>query len=93
MTIAKKQNLYTVGHIPFSVGLDGVIAEGMNEIAHIEELIWEFVDFDRNKQYSYGKLYPFCYSEPYYIKNDTLRIRKRWELSGLEFIVPGIEDH
>jgi hypothetical protein len=49
MTLAKEQKLYTVGHIPFSVGLDGVIAEGMNEIAHIEELIWEFIDFDRNK--------------------------------------------
>jgi hypothetical protein len=35
-------------HIPFQVGLDGVLAEGMNEIAHIEELLWEFVDFDRS---------------------------------------------
>jgi imidazolonepropionase-like amidohydrolase len=59
MTIAKKQNLYTVGHIPFSVGLDGVIAEGMNEIAHIEELIWEFVDFDRNKNLSPEEWFPY----------------------------------
>lgn len=49
MMLAKEQNSYTVGHIPFSVGLDGVIAEGINEIAHIEELIWEFIDFDRNQ--------------------------------------------
>ena len=46
---AHAQNLYTVGHIPFAVGLDGIIAEGMNEIAHIEELTWELIDFDRNK--------------------------------------------
>ena len=41
--------MYTVGHIPFAVGLDGVIAGGMDEIAHVEELAWELVDFDRNK--------------------------------------------
>lgn len=52
MTLSKAHNLYTVGHIPFSVGLDGVIAKGMNEIAHVEEFIWEFVDFDRNKNLS-----------------------------------------
>lgn len=38
MVLAKEQKLYTVGHIPFAVGLDGVISEEMNEIAHIEEL-------------------------------------------------------
>jgi len=46
---ARANDLYTVGHIPFAVGLDGVIAGGMHEIAHIEELLWELIDFDRNK--------------------------------------------
>jgi len=41
--------MYTAGHIPFAVGLDGVLAAGMNEIAHIEELDFEFVDFDRSR--------------------------------------------
>ena len=59
MTIAKEQNLYTVGHIPFSVGLDGIIAEGMDEIAHIEEFIWEFVDFDRNKNLPPKEWFPY----------------------------------
>ncbi|MBW2002340.1 MAG: amidohydrolase family protein [Deltaproteobacteria bacterium] len=46
---AKNLGIYTAGHIPFSVGLDGVLSEGMNEIAHIEELDFEFLDFDRTK--------------------------------------------
>lgn len=49
MTAAEELDIYTAGHIPFSVGLDGVLSEGMNEIAHIEELAFEFVEFDRNK--------------------------------------------
>ena len=49
MVTAKKAGMYTAGHIPFQVGLEGVLSEGMDEIAHIEELEWELVDFDRNK--------------------------------------------
>ena len=49
MQNAKKLNLYTVGHIPYAVGLDGVIEKGLDEIAHIEELIYEFVEFDRTR--------------------------------------------
>ena len=41
--------MYVAGHIPFAVGLDGVLAAGMNEIAHIEELDFEFLEFDRTK--------------------------------------------
>ena len=46
MMTAKQLKFYTAGHIPFSVGLDGVLSEGMDEIAHIEELDFEFIDFD-----------------------------------------------
>lgn len=49
MEVAKKHKLYTVGHIPFAVGLDGVISAGMDEIAHVEELSFELVDFDKSK--------------------------------------------
>ena len=49
MAIAKKNQLYTIGHIPFAVGLDGVIAADMDEIAHVEELSFELIDFDRTK--------------------------------------------
>ena len=51
LSTAKKLNIYTAGHIPFQVGLDGILAEGMNEIAHIEELIWEFSDLDRQRYF------------------------------------------
>ena len=47
---AKELGIYTAGHIPFQVGLDAVLDAGMDEIAHIEELAWEFVDFDRNRK-------------------------------------------
>lgn len=46
---AKQLGMYTAGHIPFQVGLDGVLSEGMDEIAHIEELDFEFFEFDRTK--------------------------------------------
>ncbi|MCP3888127.1 MAG: amidohydrolase family protein [Desulfobulbaceae bacterium] len=48
VSTAKEIGIYTAGHIPFQVGLEGVLSEGMDEIAHIEELFWEFVDFDRS---------------------------------------------
>jgi len=48
METARQLGMYTAGHIPYPVGLEGVIAEGLNEIAHIEELVWEFVEFDRD---------------------------------------------
>lgn len=51
LSTAKKLNLYTAGHIPFQVGLDGVLAAGMDEIAHIEELLWEFSDLDRQRYF------------------------------------------
>jgi len=47
---AQQLGIYTAGHIPFAVGLDGVLSEGMNEIAHIEELDFEFLDFDRTRK-------------------------------------------
>ena len=56
---AKKLGIYTAGHIPFAVGLDGVLSEGMNEIAHIEELDFEFLDFDRTKKL--GRMEWFLY--------------------------------
>ena len=51
LSTAKKLNMYVAGHIPFQVGLEGVLAEGMDEIAHIEELLWEFSGLDRNKYF------------------------------------------
>ncbi|MGD9358254.1 MAG: amidohydrolase family protein [Desulfobacterales bacterium] len=59
MSVAKEMKLYTVGHIPFSVGLNGVISEDMNEIAHIFVLVQELVDFDRDKNISPHGWWPY----------------------------------
>ena len=59
MATSRQLGMYTAGHIPYTVGLGGVIAEGMNEIAHIEELDWEFVDFDRNASLPWADWLPF----------------------------------
>lgn len=59
MTKAQELNFYTAGHIPFPVGLDDVISAGMNEIAHIEELDFEFVAFNRDMLLSAKKWLPY----------------------------------
>lgn len=47
MSETKRLGWYTLGHIPTLVGLDGVLAGGMNELSHIEELmIFELLDID-----------------------------------------------
>ncbi|BBO78511.1 amidohydrolase [Desulfosarcina widdelii] len=51
MSTAKKIDIYVAGHIPFQVGLEGVMAEWMDEIAHIEEFLWEFSDLDRQRYF------------------------------------------
>ena len=47
MAAAKTFDMYTTGHIPYPVGLNLVLAAGMDEIAHVEELLPEFFEFDR----------------------------------------------
>jgi hypothetical protein len=51
MSAANDLNMYTAGHIPFQVGLDGVLDAGLDEIAHIEELLWELSSFDRSRYF------------------------------------------
>jgi hypothetical protein len=47
VTAAKDLGMYTAGHIPYAVGLDKVLEAEMDEIAHVEELMYEFIEFDR----------------------------------------------
>ncbi|KPJ78239.1 MAG: hypothetical protein AMJ54_04505 [Deltaproteobacteria bacterium SG8_13] len=56
---AAKLGIYTAGHIPFQVGLDGALSAKMDEIAHVEELWWELVDFDRHKALSGAAWMPY----------------------------------
>lgn len=53
MSTARAIDIYAAGHIPFQIGLDGVVEAGMDEIAHIEELFWELVDFDRARYFDH----------------------------------------
>ncbi len=47
---AKQAGVYTLGHVPYAVGLDGVLAAGMNEVSHIDELILsEMIGLDHNQ--------------------------------------------
>jgi len=59
MATARQLGMYTAGHIPFPVGLEGIITEGYNEIAHIEELDWEFVEFNRDMVMPWGDWLPY----------------------------------
>ena len=56
---AKELEMYTSGHIPYAVGLDGVTTEGMDEIAHVEESFYEFIDFDRGNELSPEEWIPY----------------------------------
>jgi hypothetical protein len=37
ITTAKEMGIYTAGHIPFQLGLEGVLSNGLDEITHIEK--------------------------------------------------------
>ncbi len=60
MGSARPLSFYTVGHIPFPVGLELALAEGMDEIAHVEELDWEFVDYDRGADLAEEEWLPYA---------------------------------
>jgi len=59
MKEAKTLNAYTIGHIPYKLGLAGIIEEGMNEVAHVEELAWEFADIDTSLNMSANEWLPY----------------------------------
>jgi len=49
-----------------------------------------FLDLNGDGNRFSGQLNPFLFSEPFTIQDDTLRVRKRWELSDIKLILPGI---
>ena len=52
MAAAKELGMYSSGHIPYAVGLEGVLHEGMDEVAHVEELLPELIVFERDRDLS-----------------------------------------
>jgi hypothetical protein len=59
MRAAKELGMYTSGHIPFAVGFDGVLVERMDEIAHVEELFFEFIEFDKDSDLTHAEWLPY----------------------------------
>ncbi len=47
-----------------------------------------FIDADSNKTYSFGKLQPFRFAEPFRMFPDTIKVRKRWESSDVRIPLP-----
>lgn len=45
MKIAKQENIHTIGHLPHLVGLDNVIKGGMDELAHMNDLTYDLIDY------------------------------------------------
>jgi hypothetical protein len=57
MSAAKGLDIYTAGHIPFLVGLEGIISGRMDEIAHIEELDFEFLELQPDMKLSHYAMF------------------------------------
>lgn len=83
---AKAQGLYTVGHVPFKVGVEGVIEAGLKEIAHIDEIAFFLANPDTSLNLApeewhiylltaFEKIYPGGFEGP--IETFKERIKKR----------------
>jgi hypothetical protein len=50
-----------------------------------------YIDINNDGLPSRGSLIPFQFAEPYHQKDDTIRVKKRWEKSDVNFRIPGVE--
>jgi len=50
MEEANQLGVYTVGHIPYQVGLEGVLSAGLDEIAHVEEFYFDYLAIDPSRR-------------------------------------------
>jgi imidazolonepropionase-like amidohydrolase len=50
LTTAKELEMYSAGHVPYAIGLENILAAGLDEIAHVEELLFAFIEYDRKQQ-------------------------------------------
>lgn len=59
MVTAGELGMYTAGHVPYAVALDEALAAGLDEIAHVEELLPELITFDRERQLEPDEWVPY----------------------------------
>lgn len=59
MRTAQELGMYTSGHIPYAIGLEGVLREGMDEVAHVEELLTELIHFDQDRSLTPEQWLPY----------------------------------
>ncbi|HUX60057.1 MAG TPA: Ig-like domain-containing protein [Ignavibacteriaceae bacterium] len=57
-----------------------------NRIQPGKYLLWCYGDADSNNTYTYGKVLPFKPSEKFSFYPDTLNLRPRWTVTGVNFI-------
>jgi hypothetical protein len=50
-----------------------------------------YVDKNNDGIHSRGSLIPFHFAEPYHQMDDTIRVKKRWEKTDVNFRIPGVE--
>jgi tetratricopeptide (TPR) repeat protein len=55
MKTANKLNIYTIGHLPYSVKLNDAIDQGYDEIVHMNNLIQETLDYNLNRNSELNK--------------------------------------
>ena len=65
---------------------DGTFA--LPRLAAGKYLLDAFVDADSNGVYSPGNPFPFRPSERFGVAGDTVRVRARWETSGVRILIP-----
>jgi uncharacterized protein (DUF2141 family) len=50
-------------------------------------LVSAFLDLDGNGKFGWGRPIPFVPAEPFWVSQDTVRIRSRWETGGVDVLL------
>lgn len=68
--------------IKASIDSDGSFT--LSNLAEGSYLLWAFEDLDKDSVYNFGNLDPFKFSENFVFYSDTVKVRMRWETSGIK---------
>lgn len=50
-------------------------------------LLNAFLDLDGNGKFGFGRPIPFVPAEPFWVSQDTVRVRSRWETAGVDILL------